>query len=237
MKLVIDADHILYLVDHALKNDIDATHNQAKNLFKDKIEEYKDIVDVEGIVKNFKIKKVIVSISDKSNFRYDFYPEYKQNRSCSVRTELFLSLRKWARKKYSPKQNIEADDFVAYHVSKGAIGVTTDKDLFNGVAGLWYNAHHAHRCWISTTKEQADKFVLLQSIMGDSVDNIKGIKRMGVVRATKHLDDNGWTWDSVVKLYNSEEEAVFTRRLVDMHQWTPKKGVTLWVPTKNYKKN
>ena len=88
--------------------------------------------------------------------------------------------------------------------------------------------------------------------MGDPTDNIKALPKKvgdpmipveGVARqpykftekiAIAHLDEYGWNWEGVVKIFESrgfgEEEALLNRRLVGMDHWTPKKGVRLWEP-------
>jgi len=205
-----------------------------KRKFKEMVEELRATFEVESITHKWGVGKTIVVLSDpETNFRYDLYPEYKANRKSREKSKEFFILRKWALKTYTWAKNCEADDVVAYYVRKGAIGISIDKDLLKGVAGLWYNSHHAHRTWHKTTKKEAKKFVLLQTLAGDSVDNIKGLPRVGLLTAEKLLDGD-YTWEKVVKIYESkgltEEDAILTRRLVDMGQWSKKKGVRLWKP-------
>ena len=70
-----------------------------------------------------------------------------------------------------------------------------------------------------------------------AVDNIPGLPRVAEATAIKLLDKFGWDWDGVVKAYESkgltEKDAILTKRLTSMEQWTPKKGVKLWKPKKN----
>ena len=115
-------------------------------------------------------------------------------------------------------------------MKRGAIGISTDKDLLKGVEGTWYDAYHKE--WVYTNKETASRFVLLQSLAGDSTDGIKGLPRVGLKTAEKLLDKHGGTWEGVVQAYIeaglTEEDAILTRRLVSMTQWKPSKGVKLW---------
>jgi len=152
--VIIDADHILYTVASPPSKDwkgslkgksISAPSSGIKKLkiaFLSIIRSYEDIAQVEGVMQGYKIGKTRIVISDKSNFRYDVFPDYKANRKGKEHTEEFLKLRKWARKKFAPKQNIEADDMCAYYVRKGGVGFTQDKDLTKGVAGIWYDSYH-----------------------------------------------------------------------------------------------
>jgi len=150
----IDSDHILYSVTES--NDykgnlggrgigkIDLT--PYKEHFKRIVDDYVTTAEIESICYGWTIGKVRVILSDHTNFRYELFPEYKSGRPPPPK--LRKRLKKWAMKEYHFEPNTEADDVVAYYVRKGGIGFTTDKDLFNGVEGLWFNCHYKHRCWI-----------------------------------------------------------------------------------------
>lgn len=180
--------------------------------------------------------KVVFSDPD-GNFRYDIYHEYKSNRKSGERSELFYRLRKWAHKKYGYVKGVEADDVVAYYVrEKGYVGCSFDKDLLQGVPGIWFDVHHMRRYIVKTEVGSAHHFNMVQTLAGDTTDNIKGIPRVGHATAIKLLDKHGWNWEGVVAAYKekglSESDAILTRRLICMNQWTPKKGVKLWKPKK-----
>jgi len=188
------------------------------------------------------------------NFRYDIYPEYKGERP--ERTKLFYRLRKWALKKYGYTKGIEADDEVAYLVdTKGWFGASMDKDLWRGIAGDWLNVHYMSMSFVNTSEGEARNFNLIQTLMGDPTDNIKALpKKAGGQMipipnlpkgqrqpfkvteklAIELLDNFGWHWEGVVKSYESkgftEKDAIFTRQLICMRQWHPKKGIRLWQP-------
>lgn len=204
------------------------------------------------------VKGVKVCFSDpKTNFRYGIYPEYKANREAGDRGELFYRLRKWALKKYGYVKGCEADDVVSYLVlHKNHIGATFDKDMLKGVEGDWFDTYHARRSFHTTSPMEARNFNLIQTLTGDATDNIKalpkrygdemidGVRREGIRKpfkvteklAIELLDQHGWNWKGVIKAYISkgftEKEAILTRRLICMRQWTPKKGVQLWQPPK-----
>ncbi len=238
---------------------------KSKKKYKEPLKKYKDkfkalIQNVENqFSANFvgQVKGTKVILSDPNgNFRYDMYPEYKGERT--ERTELFYRLRKWALKKYGYKKGIEADDEVAYLVGvKGWFGASMDKDLWKGVAGDWFNTHYMSQCFTYNSPKQARDFVLIQTLTGDSTDNIKalpkkagdemidGIRRTDGTRkpfkvtekiAIELLDEFGWDEDGVLAIFKSkgfgEKERTLNRRLIGMDQWTPKKGVKLWHPRK-----
>lgn len=274
--VVIDADHILYTAffgdnykfegevedtpiddgeDFGVKPKFDLEPYKVK--VRDIIQSYVDIAEIESIAYKWTIGKVRVIFSDpKGNFRYDLSKQYKAHRPETPKQ--LKKLRKWAVKEYKFYKHLEADDIVAHYVRKGGIGFTTDKDLFKGVAGMWFNTHFKHQVWVHTTPEQANRFVLLQTLMGDGVDNIDGIAGVSEKIANEFLYED--TWECVIKAYKgiaphdeapfykkdgnptkmlekiralklTEKDAILTRRLVDMSQWSPKKGLRLWKPS------
>jgi 5'-3' exonuclease len=163
------------------------------------------------------------------------YPDYKRARP--KRSPLWYRLHKWGLKKYGYVKGIEADDEVAYLVrKKGWIGASMDKDLLRGVPGVWFNVYHTKRDLNITEPFEARNFNLIQTLTGDPVDNIRGIPRVAEITAIKMLERYGWDWNGVVAAYKeralTEGDAIFTRRLICMNQWTPKKGVRLWKPKK-----
>jgi len=273
--IYIDADHMIYfismaninkvgtefdVVDEGMGTDYKIPMKRYKKQFKELIKEYKKVVEVESIAYDWTPGKTHVIFSDpKTNFRYKLYSKYKSGRAPD-KPELFYRLRKWAHKKYGYIKNLEADDVVAHYARKGQVVITTDKDVFRGVPGLFYNSHHFHQCWIRTTKEEAHHFNLIQTIMGDSTDTIPGVPGVGKDRAADFLYED--TWEAVVNafkgipphtgkpFYNAdgnlsalvkkiqalnltEEDAILNHRLISMNQWTPKGGLQLWHPSKN----
>lgn len=239
--LYIDADHILHLVaSDNPKNSLDGEvlefkpdMKALKRKFNNIVLEYENIIAVEVVAKKFKLGETFLIFSDpESNFRKEIFPGYKAGRP--KKSETFYALRRWAIRKHGCVKNAEADDEVAYHVRHGGIGISTDKDLLKGVPGRWYDPHHMRGFYAKTKKKEAKRFVLLQTLMGDSTDKIPGIPGVGIKTAEKLLDQYGATWDGVIAAYESkglgENEAILTRRLIGMDQWCPEKGIKLWKP-------
>lgn len=243
--IVIDADHILFMV--ALSNAGFSGEGDGdflgfgevptkpditlyKDVFKDILNDYVSIAQVEIALRGDKEGKTRVIMSDDTNFRYELFPEYKNKRPSTI-LEIKL-LKKWAMKKYTFIKNTEADDVVAHYVRKGAIGFTTDKDLLYGVAGIWFNSHYMTRAFVYTSKEDAEYFFKQQSLAGDGVDNIPAISGVGLITADKLLKKHGETWDDILRVYEikgyDKDYMVCMVRLVCMTQWSPKKGIQLW---------
>jgi len=238
--IVIDADHILYLCTESrdFKSDLEGESleddvlqlKQMKQMFKNKIADYVGIAQVESVFHDWKIGKTRVILSDNRNFRYNLFSEYKSKRPTTP--TLQKKLKKWAMKKYHFEPNTEADDVVAYYVRKGGIGFTTDKDLFKGVAGIWFNTHFKHQCWVYTTEFTAINFFKCQVLAGDLGDGIPSIAGVGLKTAEKLMAKHGSSWANIVSIFEdkgyTKEYMLTMTRLVCMSQWTPKKGITLW---------
>lgn len=237
---IIDADHILHLVasdnpkDHLEGETLDAHIDLdiLKRKFEGIVMDYENVVATEVLCEDFKLGKTILIFSDpKKNFRFKVLKTYKHKRP--KKSADFYALRKWAHKKYGIIKGAEADDAVAYYVYKGAVGLSTDKDLIKGVSGWWYDAYYQRKLFGYTTVQEALRFSVLQSVMGDPGDDIPGIFNVGEAKAEKALAGD-YSWESVVRVYKqygeTEKEALITKRLVSLEQWTPKKGVRLWQP-------
>jgi len=250
MKILIDADFLIFQVTEGKLDKMTVFGAEKGKVgssdYKEPLKPYKErfkrlVKDIEDAVAvntlgRFKIKgKTTLLFSDPDgNFRYDLYPQYKQNRADSTRGELFYRLRKWALKKYGYIKGVEADDQYGYYMGSGKyIGVSMDKDCIKGVAGVHFNPHYMHMDIVETGELEARNFTYLQSLMGDATDGITGIPRVGEKTAIKLLDKHGWDWAGVVKSYEekglTEDDAILTMRLVNLHQWDGKR-VNLFKP-------
>jgi len=250
--IVIDADHILFMVTESQEykagldggrelDDVVVKLKPYKEHFKRIVADYVATAEVESIAHDWTIGKTRVILSDETNFRYALYPDYKKGRPPPP--ELRQRLKKWAVKKYTVFPNTEADDVVAYYVRKGGIGFTTDKDLFKGVAGLWFNTHYKHRTWSEPSKAEALWFFKCQCLAGDRVDGIPALAGIGLVKADQLLKKYGSTWNDILNIYLDNKKVLgktprkeaYTKeymetmvRLVCMTQWAPLKGIELW---------
>jgi len=255
--IYIDADHIVYFVAYSNKHmsgfeksdkvtdgdDFGITVKESlkpyKKHFKEIVNEYIKIAEVESIAYNWNIGETFVVMSDKTNFRFKVFPEYKNKRT--EQSEIFYGLRAWARKNYMTEENTEADDVCSCYARKGHLVFTTDKDVFKGNYGTFYNAHHQHRCWVYTTKEDAEHFFKCQVLAGDNVDGIPSLPRVGIATAEKLLTKHGDSWNDILSIFESKgfDKKYMTTmaRLVCMTQWSPKKGIKLWKFPKKLTKN
>lgn len=184
----------------------------------------------------------ISCISDPSGtFRHGLYDDYKGNRK--GRKPLVLkSLREWAIQEGGMVfPDLEADDTMGILATSGTISdpviVTIDKDL-RSVPGRHYNQDKPDEGIVRVTKEEGRRFHLVQTIAGDSTDNIKGVPDIGMVRAERLLEKEGYSWETVLDAYKSkdltEEDALLNARLtkiLTVDEWDfEKQEIVHWLP-------
>lgn len=131
-------------------------------------------------------------------FRYDIAKTkpYKGNRRDeSEKPPMFFALKHYALHTLgatvSPK--LEADDMVALHRNKilatktnDCVIAAIDKDVLCQIPGRHWN--YQKNEFVTTSEEDAERFLWIQTITGDSTDNIQGIPRVGPAGAEKILN-------------------------------------------------
>lgn len=130
----------------------------------------------------------LVCLSPSKTFRDDLAVTrvYKGNRvpNKPVYSEDIL---KYLLKTYTCEtgDNVEADDVMGMRQTKDSVIATIDKDL-NMIAGWHYNFNTGEKYLVDDVG--ADEFFYAQVIAGDSTDNIQGIPKMGMKKATDLVD-------------------------------------------------
>lgn len=221
--LLIDGDILLYEAANRVEkifdwgNDlwsIGADMNEAKGHYLSKVAELELKFGCDSIV----------CVSDpRGTFRHDLYEGYKSNRR-NRKPLCFKALRDWAIDELGATfySRLEADDTIGILATSGMIEdpvvVTIDKDL-KSVPGRHYNWTKDAEGIVEVTKEEADKFHLLQTMTGDSVDGYSGIPGVGPKTALKILEKEGYTWETVVKAY---EKAKLLESDARLNAWMAK---------------
>jgi 5'-3' exonuclease len=254
--LYIDADGLIYYAAYS-PNNISSVTEIEGSFIGEALDNSKELHDsfnsiVAGVVKackelsllgkmnRFKDYKLVFTPS--TNFRYDLSPNYKISRKDRERSKEEQIIKKYAYSIGIVVEGVEADDVVAYYGRHGHPIASGDKDVIYGVYGRNYFYHPKHQKVVETSKEDANRFVLLQSLMGDSADDIQGIKGLGIKSAEALLGDS-LSFDRVIEIYEgknievddkrlntsikkaftnnsyTKEDAILTRRLVGMDQW------------------
>lgn len=124
-------------------------------------------------------------------FRYEIYPEYKGNRKYDNMPVYLNDVRNHLinHYKFIGLKGYEADDLVVSYkkLSKDeVIIVSPDKDILY-LEGIHYNPKKNE--YVATDKETAELYFWESMIVGDSADNIKGIRGIGPAGAAKMIKE------------------------------------------------
>jgi 5'-3' exonuclease len=178
---LIDADSIVFIA-----------HWDSDNKTNDKpLEAILQSIDsiISSILINTKATKYLGYLGyTRAQFRYDAYPEYKANRKDREPLPFYKEAKQhmvdhW---QFIPLHGIEADDVVNMLRIKldNSFICAIDKDLLQ-LEGTHYN--YKTNEWVTTSEQEADLYFWQSMIIGDSVDNIKGLEGKGKSFATKLL--------------------------------------------------
>ena len=195
---------------------------------------------------NLKTENVVLCLSDRANFRRKLNPDYKANRAKSRLPVILRQVKQWIIDELGGVlwANLEADDVISILATDKAMDeetiiVSIDKD-FKSVPGIFfdYNKGEYHQ----PSEEEADNYHLIQTIAGDHTDGYSGVPGVGVVKAERILEKDGYTWETVVTCYEkaglSEQDALMNAwmaRLLrsDNYCFRTNTIKKLWIP-KNY---
>jgi len=178
--------------------------------------------------------KVFLTSEDKSNFRYELYPEYKANRK-SPKPTWYNELRSHIISNHPTEVafGVEADDLLGIAQSDSTILASIDKDL-DQIPGKHYD--FVKDILYEVSKEKAERFFWYQLLMGDSTDNIKGIPGCGTKTASRILDSAIkaaeyplLVYEAYEKYYGKQamEMMILNGRLVKIQR---DKDEPLWLP-------
>ena len=198
--LIIDADGVLYssafIAEKAIEWDdgiisLHADITAAQNIFEEVVARYVDIARATDVI-------LALSCAGRVYFRHIIYPEYKQNRKGGRAPLALKPLRQWVETHYDKKvyerDHLEADDvcgILATHrrIIKGRkIIASIDKDL-RQIPGLHLDLNNTTRGVFEVSPEEAERFFWQQVLTGDPVDGYPGCKGIGIIRASRILDE------------------------------------------------
>jgi DNA polymerase-1 len=152
-------------------------------------------------------------LSSKLSYRKLAHPSYKAHRKAEKPVYYDQVCEYLVQKKGAEiaPDGLEGDDWLGIlHYTAWLMGhspwsivCTKDKDL-RMIPGQLYMWHHDELLALSI--EEANKWFYLQLLMGDTADNIKGLHRVGEVKASKLLEEvNPKEYEEfVLNLYQKE---------------------------------
>ena len=179
----------------------------------------------------------ILFFSDSVNFRKTIDPDYKGHRNrkkpCGYKRVIN------ALKADYPvviMRTLEADDALGIYATKeqGHIICSPDKDM-RQIPGDLYDFSDGV---VTITKEKGERWHYVQTLAGDQTDGYSGVPGFGVKRAETFFEENGYTWGSIVKAFESkgldESAALRNAQLAKILQCTDydfdTESVKLWTP-------
>ena len=242
MKLLIDADFIVYKACAAAESEVDFGDDVilVTSNFGDAYKATKrELTKLEN--KFGSLSTLILFFSDSTNFRKKIMDSYKGHRNrkkpCGYKRVIEALKKEY---KVIIKPTLEADDSMGIYATKypGNIIVSPDKDM-KQIPGQLYNFDET----FTITPEEGAKWHLIQACAGDSTDGYSGISGIGVKRAEALFKEKGYSWKTVVEAFvekgHTEEEALVNARLAKILTANDydfkKKRPILWSPKADYK--
>lgn len=177
-------------------------------------------------------------LTGKDNFRYEVAKTapYKGNRKDVAKPTNLPAARDHLVNKWGAvvSQGEEADDLIAMAATMGdpksTVICSIDKDFLTVPCWMF---NFVKSTWKYSTEDEARKYFYTQILTGDNADNIKGIHRVGPVKAGKLLE--GLTteeelYKACVDAYDGDVDRVLENarllwlRRYDGQMWEPPKG-------------
>ena len=243
MTLLIDADYLAYKSCAACEDEVDYGDDLivVTSRFSDVLEMFQNelmsIANCMGMFDDF-----ILFFSSPQNFRKKIYPAYKGHRNRKKPCG-YKRLLNWCGDNYTTLMidNLEADDALGIYatdpIEQGCnhIICSPDKDM-RQIPGLLFDMTNPV---IEITKEEGDRWHLIQSMSGDQTDGYAGAPGIGIKRADALLDKHGCTWNTVVQTFEERgmtvDDALLNARLARILRYTDFNHETnepiLWTPT------
>lgn len=250
--LLIDTDVLCYAIAFGNQSNVDWDDDGEISSY---VTEEKAILQVtefiNDLIRDVKGTEVVLVLSEYPGFRQELDETYKANRK-SEKPVLWKAIRdfiEWGDHNWPVESwyRLEGDDVLGIlHTSPEYEGrstiVTIDKDL-NTIPGRCYFWNHAEFGTMEISEHEAVHFHLTQVLTGDQVDNYKGLKGVGPVKAEQIINIDMTPlemWGAIVAAYESkgftEADAIHQARLAyilrhgDYDHETNK--VELWNPTR-----
>lgn len=199
---------------------------------------------IDQILNDTKADTFEIYLSDDytNNFRYQVDPTYKANRKDVARPVWYREIKDHLFDKWNADLSLgmEADDSLgirqtsalAAYQEENCVICSIDKDL-KQIPGNHYNFVKKEGFYVEQV--EGTRQLYLQLLIGDTSDNVKGVDRIGPVKAGKllnHITNEYQMFEVVRDLYNNDERLLKNGQLLyirryDEEVWCP--------PVKNVK--
>ena len=171
--------------------------------------------------------EIYISDNAENNFRYAIDPTYKANRKDQARPVWYREIKDYLFEKWNAELSLgmEADDSLGIRQTQcniqpladdcgSSVICSIDKDL-KQIAGDHYNFVKKEGTRVSYI--DGIRQLYLQLLIGDTSDNVKGVDRIGPVKAGKllnHIGNEYEMFEVVRELYNNNERLLKNGRLL-----------------------
>ena len=243
MKLLIDADYIVYKCCASCETEIDFGEDVIV-VTSNFSEAYKAVKrDLEKITNQYMDPDVYLFFSDSKNFRKKILPEYKGHRNrkkpCGYK-RVINQLKNEFNVITLPE--LEADDAMGIFATmwEDTTICSPDKDMRQIPGNLYDMSENTF-----ITKSEGLRWHLIQTMAGDQTDGYGGCPGIGIKRAVAIFEKDGYTWEAVVKTFAEkdlgEDIALQNARLakiltIDEYDFDNKQ-VRLWTANADYAVN
>ena len=204
MKLLVDADYIVYKSCASAETEVDWGDDVIVVTSKFS-EAYKNTLkEIERIESSFfDSSSTILFFSDGSNFRKLIYDAYKGHRNrkkpCGYRRVISKLAEEY---EVIRMPTLEADDAMGIYATlhPGNVICSPDKDM-RQIPGTLYDLDTVKE----VTPEEGKQWHYIQTLAGDQTDGYSGVPGIGVKRAISLFEKDGYTWDTVVKAFKEKD--------------------------------
>ena len=245
MKLLIDADFIVYKACAAAETELDFGDDVilVTSRFSDAYGAVKK--EINKLTKHFQFDAdylmLVLFFSDSVNFRKKILPEYKGHRNRKKPCGYKRVINKLSEEYHVIiMPTLEADDSMGIYATNhtGNVICSPDKDM-RQIPGKLYNMEET----TLITESDGAKWHLTQTLAGDQTDGYSGVPGIGVKRAESLFKEKGYSWKTVVEAFEdkglSEEDALVNARLARILTATDydfkKRKPIHWTPSADYK--
>ena len=243
MKLLVDADYVVYKCCAAAETEIDWGNDVilVTSKFSDAYAAVKR--ELLKIINNFlwDVPELVLFFSDSVNFRKSIQPAYKGHRNrkkpCGykrvinkLKTEYDVVI----------MPTLEADDALGIYATQnpGNVICSPDKDM-RQIPGRLFDMSEM----MNVEEDEGAKWHLVQTLAGDQTDGYAGCPGIGVKRAITLFEEKGYSWKAVVQAFAekdlSEDVALENARLAKILTASDydfdKQQPILWSPTADYR--
>jgi DNA polymerase-1 len=222
MSLLIDADYIVYKRCAGCETEIDFGNDVivVTSRFSEALAAVeRELYNIANDLGCF--DDTILFFSDSINFRKSLDPDYKGHRNrkkpCGYK-RVIKALQETFPVIIMP--TLEADDALGIYATKekGHIICSPDKDM-RQIPGQLYDFTQGV---VEITKEEGDRWHLIQTMAGDQTDGYSGVPGIGIKRADALLEQHGSNWQTVVDAFAEkdldEDVALLNARLAKILQ-------------------